>query len=268
MKKTAIVLVALAAVIVVGAIAFSGCIEKKSQTLTVGTEAAYPPLEYIENGTFVGFDVDLMREIGKRLGLTVEFVNTPFDKLIPGLEENKFDCAISAITITGEWQKNVSFSDSYFNAGQTILVRENYDEIADLNDLKGKAVGVQIATTGEAYTSRLAYQFGMNTTFEDIKSGNTTNIKVIRRYVSAPDAIPALKKGDVDAVICDNTFTEWVVNKQPGEFKIVGGLLTEEKYGIAVNKEEKELLTSINKALKEIEGDGTREEIYEKWFRG
>lgn len=121
----------------------------------------------------------------------------PFDNLIPGLEENKFDCAISAMTITEKRKKNVSFSDPYFNAGQAILVRGDYDEIADPNDLKGKAVGVQIATTGEAYASQLAYQFGMNTTFEEIKSGNTTNIKVIRRYEHA--SVSALKVGDVDA---------------------------------------------------------------------
>ncbi len=217
--------------------------------LLVGVDATYPPFEYIENNEYKGFDIDLMREIAKRLGIEVEFVNQAWEGIIPALKSHKFDCICSAMTITKERAKQIDFSDPYFEAGQVIVVRKD-STIADAKDLEGKKVGVQLGTTGE-YAAR---DLAKNYTFE------------IKTYDTTPDAFLDLKNGNIDAVICDNTVAEPLVKNNPDTYKIVGEKLTVEYYGIAVAKDNPELLAAINKALKEVKEDGTYDKIYGKWF--
>lgn len=217
--------------------------------LLVGVDATYPPFEYIENNEYKGFDIDLMKEIGKRLGLEVEFVNQAWEGIIPALKSHKFDCICSAMTITEERAKQIDFSDPYFEAGQVIVVRKD-STISGAPDLQGKKVGVQLGTTGE-YAAR---DLNKNYSFE------------IKTYDTTPDAFLDLKNGNIDAVICDNTVAEPLVKNNPETYKIVGEKLTIEYYGIAVAKDNPGLLKAINQALKEVKEDGTYDKIYNTWF--
>lgn len=225
----------------------------KPSVLTVGMDATYPPFEYINETTeeFEGFDVDLMKEIGKRMGLEVEFVNVAWEGIIPGLVAHKYDVICSAMTITEERKKQVDFSDPYFEAWQVIVVRADNTDISKAEDLAGKVVGVQIGTTGQFVAEDL------------VKSGIEFEIKT---YDTTPDALLDLKNGNIDAVIIDNGVAEKALKNNPDVYKIVGGKLSYEEYGIAVAKDNPELLKAINKALKEIKEDGTYDKIYKKWF--
>ena len=214
---------------------------------SVGTEPAFPPFESTENGELVGFDIDLMNEIGARAGQTIEFNSLPFDGLIPALQGGSIDAAISGMTITEERSQTVDFSDPYFDAGLAIAVADDTTDIQTLDDLEGKKIAVQIGTTGAA-------------TAEGVKDS------VVSTFDSAPLALQELANGNVDAVVNDAPATLDAIKTGniPG-ITVVGELLTEEAYGIATPKGSGNV-EAINTALAEIRADGTYATIYEKWF--
>ena len=126
-----------------------GCTTKTKYV--VATDATYPPFESINDTTKQpeGFDIDLMQAVADKAGISIEFKNVPFDPLLTGMAQGTYDAAISAITITEDRSKSMSFSDSYFNAGQLVVLRIDNTNIKSQNDLTGKKVGVQLGTTGQ-----------------------------------------------------------------------------------------------------------------------
>ncbi|MEL6263064.1 MAG: basic amino acid ABC transporter substrate-binding protein [Cyanobacteria bacterium J06626_6] len=216
--------------------------------LSVGTEPAFPPFESVnDSGELEGFDIDLMNAIGEKAGKTVEFNSLPFDGLIPALQGASIDAAISGMTITEERAATVDFSDPYFKAGLAIAVTEGAADIKTLDDLNGKKLAVQIGTTGAE-------------TAEGVPDAEVST------FDSAPLALQELANGNVDAVINDApaTLDAIATGNIPG-ITVVGELLTEEFYGIAL-PQGSENVAVINTALAEVIEDGTYAEIYQKWF--
>ncbi len=123
-------------------------------TLQVGMDAAYAPFEYVDEATnqIVGFDAELIKAIAAEMGFAVELNNVPWDGIIPALTSGKIDILISAMTITEERARTVTFSDPYFEATQFIAVKEG-SPIKSLADLRGKRIGVQNGTTGDLFVS-------------------------------------------------------------------------------------------------------------------
>ena len=216
------------------------------ETLTVGSDIPYPPFEQGKPGHYTGFDIELMEAIGEKLGRPVEFQDTSFETIFRDVAQGKFDAVISAATITPEREKAVAFSDPYYLSEQAILVKEGSD-ITGLSDLSGKTIAAQQGTTG----LELAKE----------KSGASE----IRPYPEGPDAVNALKSGTVEAVVIDAPVAQNAVEKSGG-VEIAEKVPTEESYGIALAKDNTELLEEINEALKELEQDGTYTTIYKKWF--
>jgi len=215
--------------------------------LKIGTDATYPPFEIIDTttGELVGFDIDLMKEICKEISKKPEFIIVPFDGIIAGLKQKKYDAIISAMTITDERSKEVGFSKPYFLAGQSIVVREDNNSIKSLNDLINKKIGVQLGTTGE------------------IEAKKILNVVVVS-YDNISAAFIDLKNGRIDAIINDIPTNRLIVN-QKGKMKIVGEPLTKECYGIAVRQEDKKLLELINCTLDKIQKNGIQRKLYRKW---
>jgi len=215
---------------------------------TVGTEPGFPPFESINaEGDFEGFDIDLFNAIGEKTGKTIEFENLPFDSLISALQGGSIDAAISGMTITEEREEVVDFSDPYFQAGLAIAVAEDTADITTLDDLQGKRIAAQIGTTGAS-------------TAESVEGSTVTT------FDSAPLALQELANGNVDAVINDAPATEEAVESgNIAGIKIVGEVLTDESYGIAL-PEGSENVEIINAAIAELKADGTYAELYQKWF--
>lgn len=216
--------------------------------LKVATEPAYPPFESeAAGGGFEGFDIDLFNAVGAAAGLEIEFQSLPFDGIIPALQSNTVDAAISAMTITGERAATVDFSRPYFKAGLAIAVKADNTDITGLQDLEGKKIAVQIGTTGADEAAK-------------VKGAEITT------FESAPLALKELSNGNADAVINDLPVTLYAI-EQGGlsDLKVVGELLTEEFYGIALPKGS-ENLAKVNEGLGQIISDGTYAEIYRKWF--
>ena len=217
-------------------------------TWTVGTEPAFPPFEsQDENGELVGFDIDLMQAIGEQAGVEVEFESLPFDGLIPSLQAGTIDAAISGMTITEERAETVDFSRPYFRAGLAIAVAEDDTEIASIDDLEGKTIAVQIGTTGAE------------------QAEGVEGAKIVT-FDSAPLALQELANGNADAVINDGPVTlDAIASGNVSGVKVVGELVTEEFYGIAL-PQDSENTAAINDAFAELLANGTYAEIYQKWF--
>jgi ABC-type amino acid transport substrate-binding protein len=244
-KKTAYVLVALLVVLALASCAKGGDVMYK-----VGTNAEYPPFESVDDaGNVIGFDADIMDAIAEKAGFKYEFVNTRWDGIFVALQSGEFDAVISAATITDERAEIVNFSDPYFNAGQMIAVRiADKDKVSSPADLDGLKVGVQLGTTGDQWLT------------------DNTQAEVVR-YDEVTLAFQALGTGDVDAVFTDGPTSADIIQANPEiGATLVGDAVTDEFYGIAVNKEKGDLLEMINKGLGEVRADGTYDEIYDKWF--
>jgi arginine/lysine/histidine/glutamine transport system substrate-binding/permease protein len=218
------------------------------KTLKVATEPAFPPMEsQAKDGSLEGFDIDLMRAVGKAGGFAVEFQSLPFDGIIPALQARTVDAAISSITINAERSKTISFSRPYFKAGLAIATKADNSTITSLDSLTNKTVAVQIGTTGAAEAKKIP---GAK----------------IRTFDSAPLALQELLNGNVDAVINDAPVTLYAINRNNLQgLRIVEQLLTQEYYGIATAQNSPHL-EAINKGLTTILNNGTYEQIYRKWF--
>jgi arginine/lysine/histidine/glutamine transport system substrate-binding and permease protein len=222
---------------------------QEAQTLRVGTEPAFPPFEMkAETGEGLeGFDIDLMNAVGKEAGFKVEFLSLPFDGLIPALQSQTIDAAISGMTITAERAQTISFSRPYFKAGLALAVKEGNQEIKSFDDLKNKRIAVQIGTTGAE------------------EAGKIEGAQ-ISQFDSAPLALQELANGRVDAVVNDAPVTLYAIKEARLQgIEVVGQLLTEEYYGIALPRNSPNI-EKINGAIATLLENGTYNAIYEKWF--
>jgi arginine/lysine/histidine/glutamine transport system substrate-binding and permease protein len=222
------------------------------EVLKVGTEPAFPPFEMqaSEGKDLTGFDIDLFRAIGKEADLEIQFQSMPFDGLIPALQSQTIDAAISGITITAERAQTVDFSRPYFQSGLAIAIRtENKGKIKSFDDLENKKIAVAIGTTGAKEAQKI--------------SGAE-----ISTFDNSALALQELSNGKVDAVVNDSPVTLYAIktaNLQNVE--IVGELLTEEYYGIALPKNSPNV-EKIDAAIDELLKSDRYRELYQKWFAG
>lgn len=223
-------------------------VQRSGKVLRVGTDATYPPFETVntETGKPEGFDIDLITDVARRNGWTTEFVVTPFDGMIPGLQGEKYDVAISSITITPERAAVVDFSKPYYTAGQVVAVLLDNSAITGITDLPGKRVGVQLGTTGELMAQK------------------TEGLQVFS-YDNIGAAFIDMANGNLDAVLNDYPTTQAYIRSH-GTAKTVGGILSREQYGIAVRKGNDSLLQKINVALDSLRSDSSYIKLHLKWF--
>ncbi|MFT3833142.1 MAG: transporter substrate-binding domain-containing protein [Micropruina sp.] len=219
--------------------------------LTVCTHLAYKPFQFKDkDNKTVGFDVDLMDLVAKKLGVTQEIFDIAFEQITSGavFAAKKCDAAAAAITIRADRQKAASFSDPYFSATQALLVSTD-STITDLPDLKGKMLAVQDATTGQDYG-------------KDNAAANGYTVKVFDDFPSGANAVLAKT---VAAAINDNGVVYNFAAENPGT-KVVKEFNTHEKYGFSMGKDNAALLAVVNDVLKTAKADGSYNAIYQKWF--
>jgi ABC-type amino acid transport substrate-binding protein len=223
-----------------------------SGTLTVGSDATYPPFESINetSGKVEGFDIDLLTAIAKKQSFNLDVHNALFDTIFTALSYGQYDVVASASTITPERQQTVSFSAPYFVAGQVIVVRKaDLANYKSTDDLAGKTVGVQLGTTGAEAAKGIK------------------NVKEVKEFSTAPEAFQALANGTLDAVVNDNvTSLSIILNSPTLNLAVVGQPFTSEYYGFAVRKDCPDLLAKINQGLAEVIADGTYAKIYAKYL--
>lgn len=223
----------------------------QDKELLVGTDAVTPPFVFMDKGEIVGFDVDLIRAILDEAGHKSKVENVGWDPLFTLAKEGQVDIGMTSITITEERKQTYDFADPYFESKLMILAKEGTD-IKNAMDLKGKKVGVQNATTGQI-------------ALEKIVGKNNPDIF---KYETLGVAFMALKNGDIEAVITDNTVAnEYVKNNPNDKFAAISDDVNfdPEYYGVLFKKGN-EFIGEFNEALKTVIDNGTYTEIYEKWF--
>lgn len=237
--------------------------------VVIGSDIPYKPFEYeTPDGELTGFDVDIAQAVfEEQLDVSYEFKPTSFDSIIPSLNNGNFRIIMSAMTINETRDEKVDFSDPYFTAYQTIITRAD-SSISSRADLEGNVVGVQKGTTGANAAEELQSEFD-----ENIE---------LKKYDQIPAVFSALKNGQVNAVINDNTVNAGFANEEDNiEFVEGEGVaaesdqdappyltLTIENYGIAFRQDDTEFLEEVNEALTTIEDNGTYGEIYSEYFSG
>ena len=213
---------------------------QKAGKLMIATSPDFPPFESLEGDAVVGIEPDIMKLICDKLGVEAEFVQMDFDSVLIGIQAAKYDCAMSGITVTPDREKNMLFTDPYYNAAQVIVVTEG-SPITGKADLADKVASVQTGTTAESGCQD-----------EGIK---------VQSFTANADAKAALTTGKVDAWVVDNLTAIQMVEEGDG-LVILEEKMTEEPYAFAFAMGSEDLVAAINEALNELVADGTVESIF------
>ena len=229
--------------------AFAMAQQARAADLIVGSDTSFKPFEFSQNGTYVGFDIDLWAEVAKDLGWKYEIKSMDFGGLIPALQTKNIDVALAGITIKDSRKQVIDFSDPYYASGLTALIKAGDTRIAKIADLKGKTVGAKAGTATIDYLKK---------ELPDV---------VISAFPNIDNALLELQAGRVDAVIHDtpemvyfaNTAGKGAVNVLPEPIK------SGDFYGIGFPKGS-DLVPKVNEDLKKIKADGRYVAIYKKWF--
>lgn len=242
-------------------ISLAGCIDSFTagggggeNTIVPGTASGFPPFEMKEGDEVVGFDIDLLEAVVAETDYELadwEDLNS-FDSLIPSLRNGNIDAIAAAMTITDQRDENIDFSDPYYSANQSILVREDGDfQPSELSDLQGHQVGSQSGTTGESVIQ------GM------VDEGNfqESNYNAYDTYVLA---VTDLENGNIDAVVLDEPVAASFASERSVSVSFV--YETGEQYGFGVRTDDDELQTALNDGLAAVRESGTYQDLTSEWF--
>lgn len=229
---------------------------KSSGTLTFGTDASYAPSEFIgeDGSTIEGFDIDLGKAIAAKLGLTGEFENAGFDSLIVGVQNGKYDSAMSSFTINPERLKQVNMV-SYFDAGTAWATAAGNPAGVAIDNACGKTVAVQKATVQ----------------IDDIEAKDKACTSAgnpainIQQYNLQSDATTAVASGKADAMLADSPVVAYAVKQSGGKLEQLGEVYGTAPYGVAIPLEEKEFAETVASAIDALIADGTYQAILDQW---
>lgn len=237
MKK----IIVLVALVLMGL--FVGCgKEKESKVYVIGTNAEYPPFEYLENDKIVGLDPDIIEELSKRVGFEYKWSNMNFDGLISALQTKKVDMVIAGMSISEDRMKYIDFSTPYISPAMTYIALAT-SPISTLDDLENKRFGIELGTTEEDIVKKVPGA-------------------VVVPYSGHTAALFALKSGKIDSMLLDANVAKNYLEKNP-DLKVVTTVEGENK-AMAFNKDDKELRNKIDAELKKMMEDGTIDKLKEK----
>lgn len=229
---------------------FTTAVEGK---LTMATNAAFPPYEYVEGGQVAGIDAEIAAAIAEKLGLELQIDDMEFDSITEAIKSGKADIGLAGMTVTPDRQEEVDFTVSYTTGVQVVIVREDSD-ITSVDDLTAEGadhiIGVQRNTTGDIFASGDIEDEGLGT---------------VDRYGKGADAVQALKNKQVDFVLIDNEPAKAFVAEVEG-LKILDTEYAVEEYAGAMSKDNKALYDAVNTALQELIDDGTVQGIIDKYI--
>jgi polar amino acid transport system substrate-binding protein len=219
---------------------------KNAGVMKVGTSADYPPFEYVDaSGNKAGFDIELMEEIAKRMGVSLEWVDMPFDSLIAGVQEGKIDASISAFNYTEERDQVVDFTDPYYTGEDAFTVAEGFvGMIANPEDVAAYKVGVQTGTTQDEWLTDTLIGGGL------MAEGN------LYRYERADQVALDLKNGRVDVMMADYIPAK-ALAEQLGGLKIAYiGVVSSGPMNIVIPEGDTELAQEMNAIIKQLLDEG------------
>lgn len=223
---------------------------KDRGTLIVGLEGTYPPFSFQgEDGKLTGFEVDFADSLAQHMGVKAKLQPTKWDGMLASLESKRIDVVINQVTISPERQKKYDFSTPYTVSGIQALVKKGAESsITKPEDLKGKKVGV-----------------GLGTNYEQWLRANVPGVDV-RTYDDDPTKYQDLRVGRINAILVDRLAALDLVKKTGDTLAVAGAPFSRQESGVAIRKDNPELLAAINTAIAEMQKDGSLAKISEKWF--
>lgn len=230
---------------------------KKRGKLTVGTEAAYEPFEFVENGQVVGYGHDLLQLMAAKLGVQLEQMNLPFQGLLPGLMSRKFDLVATSVGITPERARRFAFTQPVGVVKSVLMVRLDDATIKQSMDLAGKIIGTQMGSSSqpvaEEFEKRLKAQAGKG----------YADTKLFQAY---PDVSNALANKTVDVALMPSNIAAVQMRKQPNAFRIAGEIGDAKLLAWVANPKDLEIRQFVNDTLDELRANGQLLTLQQKWF--
>ncbi|MDR6121634.1 polar amino acid transport system substrate-binding protein [Bacillus sp. SLBN-46] len=252
MKRLATIVLVIAAMFSI----VTGCSSKSAEgkenkTLVIGIDDKFAPMGFRdENNKIVGFDIDLAKAATDKMGKKVKFQPIDWSTKEAELSSGRIDLIWNGYTITDERKKKVLFTKPYLKNAQVVVTRAD-SNLSKLDDLEGKVVGLQsLSSAADALDAA------------PIKS----KIKTVTEFADNVQALTDLKSGRLDAVVIDEIVINYYMTKEQEAFKVLDESLAPEEYGIGVKKGNEELLKNLQKALDDMNEDGTAAQISKKWF--
>ena len=229
---------------------------KQAGVIKVGTSADYPPFESVDaSGNKVGFDIDLMTEIARRMNVKLEWVDMPFDSLIAAVQEGKIDASISAFNYSEERDKTIDFSDAYYTSEDAFTVADGFaGTIVNPQDVAAFKVGVQNGTTQDSWLKDGLVADGA------MPEGN------LFIYDRADQAMLDLKSGRIDVVMSDYIPAQALATQLGGLKIVYHGVLSSGPMNIVIPNEDAELQQAINEIIKQLQGEGFIDGLAVKYF--
>ncbi len=217
--------------------------------IRIGVDANLPPFALTDatQNELSGFEIDLIKAIADKAGFQIEFVNTAYSQMITMINKCQIDAAISSIPISNELKQQLNFSDSYYTTRDVLVVKQGNITITSREKLTGMLVGTLTGSQSIIETGTTVFQ--------------------LAAYPSFNLAFQDLITGYIDAVIADKPHAQIYVETKPNRLKIIGEEFGTVNYGIAICKNSRDLLDSINNSLTEIKADGTMDKLTQKWLK-
>jgi polar amino acid transport system substrate-binding protein len=224
--------------------------------LKVGTSPDYPPFESVDaDGNYVGFDVDLMNEVAARMGVTVEWVDMPFDSLIAAVQEGKIDMAVSAFNYSEERDQMIDFTDAYYTSEDAFTVAESFSgTIVNPEDVAAYKVGVQTGTTQDGWLT------------DTLVASGALAEENLFRYDRVDQAMLDLKSGRIDVMMSDYVPAKALAEQLGGLKVVYNGVLSSGPMNMVIPQGNTELAGEINAVLAELQAEGFIDELAVKYF--
>ena len=231
---------------------------KRTGMVTVGTEAAFPPFEFIEDGKIVGYGKDILNYIIDDMNVELNQLDLPWQGILPGLAAEKFDFVATTVMVNEARVKKYAFTVPIAEGTSWLMKRAGDDRISSAEDAAGMVVGTQLASAAE--TAARAFEENV------LQPERGSGYKELKLYTAFPDTYIALANGELDGVIQSVPNLAVLIKKQPGMFELVGPIVDESYMGWVTRPEDKDLRDYLSSKILEMRDSGYLYELQDKWF--
>ena len=229
---------------------------KANGTMTVATEAAFKPFEYVENGEIIGFGSDLLAEFAQDLEVEVEQLDLPFQGILAGLAAGQYDLVATSVAPNAERAQSYAFSRPFATIENVVVTLADNETVTELTDLNGLLVGSQLGSSTEAVARQID---------EELQADGGSGFDDLRLYQTFPDTAFALRSGQIDAIVIGTTTAGEFMNASPDTFRVALSYGDPVYLTWVVRPEDTSLLAALNGTITRLAESGQLYEMQEKW---
>lgn len=229
---------------------------RASGRITVATEAAFKPFEYVEDGVIVGFGSDLLQEVVNDLGVEVEQLDLPFQGILAGLAAGQYDMVATSVAINPDRAKTYAFSRPFATISNVVMAAVDDARVGSVADLNGLLVGSQLGSSTEAVARQIN---------DELIAAGGSGYTDLRLYQTFPDTAFALRSGQVDAIVIGSVSAGEFMAASPDSFKVAAEYGDPVYLSWVVRPDSTELLASVNATITRLAESGRLHELQEKW---